>query len=502
MITSVARHDLAQPFFQRFLEILPGGLVWLTFGAGIVFSIFNPFAVIVFIILFDLYWLCRVFYFVCVLLFSWQQYRRAQKTDWTARVQRHPTWRDIYHLIFLPMVNEDAAIVEHTLRALVASRYPMDRCIVVLAGEERAAEHCTRVASEMQKKFAAIFSGFLSTLHPADVPGEIRSKGANLNYAGQRAREYIDEKGIPYENVIVSAFDIDTVVHPDYFACLTDAYLSHPNPTRTSYQPVVLYNNNIWTSPAPMRLAAFSTTFWLMSELARPDRLFTFSSHSMSFRALVDVGYWQKDIVSEDSRIFLQCFMHYHGDYSVTPLYIPLSMDTVVGDTLAQSLANLYKQQRRWAWGVEHFPYMIRSFLKDPLMPLHKKIRLLWNQAEGMYTWATAPLLILVLGRLPLLFAEKGEHVSLLVQNAPFILETLLNVSMAGIFIIGFLSFFLLPSVPAARSIRRRLFMVAQWLLLPISIIAFSALPAIDAQTRLMLGRPLGFNVTQKRREE
>ena len=39
----------------------------------------------------------------------------------------------------------------------------------------------------------------------------------------------------------------------------------------------------------------------------------TFSSHSMSLRMLIDVGYWEKDIVSEDSRIFLQGLIKYDG---------------------------------------------------------------------------------------------------------------------------------------------------------------------------------------------
>ena len=489
--------------FNRLLEIIPGFSVWFTFFLGIVLSFFQPLWVVVFMILFDLYWLFRVVYFVIFLLYGWWRFKQALHVDWFSHLQKErKDWKKIYHLIFLPTYQEDISIVESTFESLLRVKYPKDRFIVVLAGEERAKEHFELVSKQIQKKYGNTFSKLITTLHPKNMPGEIASKGANINYAGHSAKKYIDGEEIPYEDVIVSAFDIDTVAHPDYFACLTYTYLTHPNPTRSSYQPVVLYNNNIWDSPAPMRLAAFSTTVWLMTELARPDRLFTFSSHSMPFKALVDVDFWQKDIVSEDSRIFLQCFMHYNGDYTVTPLYVPVSMDTVMAPGLWRSLVNLYKQQRRWAWGVEHFPYMVKHFISNKKISFTIKIKYLWNQAEGMFTWATAPILILILGRLPLWVANPETRVTVLAQNAPFILETLLNLSMVGIFVIATISLGLLPARKEHHRAYRILYMIGQWFLLPLTIILFSSIPAIDAQTRLMFGRHLGFYVTEKVRKK
>ena len=74
---------------------------------------------------------------------------------------------------------------------------------------------------------------------------------------------------------------------------------------------------------------------------------------------------------------------------------------------------------------------------------------------------------------------------------------------MAGAFVSAGLAFTLLPPRPAHVP-RRQTIVVAllQWLLLPITFVIFGAFPAIDAQTRMMLGKNLGFNVSPKRKME
>jgi hypothetical protein len=487
----------------RLLEIIPGAAIWATLLGAVLLSFVAPIIAIYVIIVFDLFWLFRVCYFIIFLLISWRQYRKDVHSDWTALAAAHPRFGEMYHLVFLPTYDEDVSIVRQTFASLVASSYPgmKERFIVVLAGEERRQEHFASVAAEMEREFGGNFFRLFVTLHPKDLPDELPGKGANINWAGHRAQELIDQLRIPYENVIVSSFDVDTCVHPHYFSCLTYKYLTHPNPTHTSFQPIALYNNNIWDAPALVRVAAFGTTFWLMTELARPERLFTFSSHSMSFKALVDVGFWQKDIVTEDSRIFLQCLLHYDGDYTVTPMHVPVSMDTVMAETWGRSLKNLYLQQRRWAWGVEHFPFLMSRFWKNRTFPLKRKIFHVWTLAEGMYTWATAPLMIFIFGYLPFWVAPQQLRASVFFQNTPHTLETIMRLAMVGGLVAAAVSLTLLPPKPSHKSRYDVVVMLLQWLLVPITFIGFGSFPAIDAQTRLMLGRYLGFNVTEKKRK-
>ena len=84
-----------------------------------------------------------------------------------------------------------------------------------------------------------------------------------------------------------------------------------------------------------------------------------------------------------------------------------------------------------------------------------------------------------------------------------FILEILMSLAMFGIMISAFVNIYFLPARPMSHKKYKWIIMVAQWIMLPITMILFGSIPAFDAQTRLMLGgkHRLGFNVTKKYRK-
>ncbi|MCK4745210.1 glycosyltransferase family 2 protein [Candidatus Parcubacteria bacterium] len=485
----------------RILEIIPGAMVWTTLIGLIVLSFVNPLWAIYFIIVFDVYWVIRVFYMLIHLIHSWARFRKDEKIGWMSKLkqEKNGEWQKIYHLLVLPFSTEPLEVLQATFREIAKVDYPLDRFIIVLSGEWRNEENFRKNAEAINKEFGDKFFKFIITMHPKDLPDELAGKGANANWAGHRAKEFIDQQKILYENIIVSNFDIDTCPHRQYFSYLTFSFLTNPNSCRASYQPIAVYNNNIWESPALVRIVHNSTTFWLFTDLARPERLFTFSSHSMSFKALVDVGFWDKTIVTEDSRICLQGIVRYNGDYKVIPMYIQVSMDTAYEGTFWGSMKNQYKQIRRWAYGVENFPYMAWNMWGNKKIKFLKKFRYLWNQLEGVYSWATAPILIFILGWLPLKMLSDDEKTSILAQNAPIILKYLMTVAMAGLLVSAILSITILPARPQEHKFYKYSIMFFQWILFPYCMIIFGSIPAIDAQTRLMLGKYMGFNVTKKK---
>ncbi len=485
----------------RFYEILPGLSIWLTLVLGLFLSFFRPLWMIYIIIIFDIYWVLRVVYFSFYTILSWSRFHKAVKLDWFAMLKKDlPNWIGKINVVFLPIYNEEYGVVKATLDALSASSYPRNRLYVVLSGEERNLQHWQKIQAEIKKDFSSSFADILFYTHPDGLAGEIPGKGSNIHHAEWEFKKFADDKGWKYEDIIISVFDIDTIVHPQYFAHLTYMYLKHPNPTRSSFQPITLYNNNLWDSPAVLRVMAFGTTFWMLFSLARLDNLVTFSSHSMSFKAAIDVGGHAKDIISEDSRIFFQCWLHYGGNYEVSPLYLPVSMDTVRDDRIWNSLRNLYLQQRRWAWGVENISYLLWQYGKHPEISWHKKLVTLFHEWEGKWSWAVVAILITFLGRLPLWVAGDQVRQSALFFNTPHVLEILMTLAMVGLLVSLVISMLLLPPRPEHRGQHNYLFMMLQWALTPVSLLLFSSIPCLDAVTHLMLGRYLGFNVSVKKR--
>ena len=482
----------------RFFEMVPGLLAWGTLLGVVFFSYFLPTWAAYFIIIFDLYWLMKTMYLSIHLRQNWKRTRANMNLDW-GPMMKPLKYDHIYHLVLLPFYDESLELINQSVVSLAESKYDLKKIILVLATEKRAGEEAQKTAKAISEKYKNKFGEILITTHPKDLPGEMAGKGSNITWAAERARvEILDSKKIPYEDVIVSAMDSDTAIYKDYFNCISWNFLTTPDRFHASYQPVPLYNNNVWQAPAFSRVVASSGTFWQMIQQERPERLATFSSHAVPFKTLYEIGYWQKNMVSEDSRIFWNAFMFYNGDYRVVPISYPVSMDANLASTFWQTLKNIYKQQRRWAWGSENLPYIFFNFVKNKKISLWQKIKVLFVQIEGYWSLSTNPLLIFLLGWLPVVIGGTRFNRTVLSYNLPFITRDLMILAMMGLILSAIIAISFLPPMPKNYRRRHKLFMFAQWVFVPFTIVIFGAIPGLDAQTRLMTGKYMGFWVTPK----
>ena len=434
-------------FVQRTIEMIPGTLTWSTIIGMPILSYFFPLAAAVFIIIFDIYWVHRAIYISILSVYGNRLVSEGKRIDWWERCQntlqpeayvrllserirslkagkrelplfrvwqRHLVkkeirraekirsetipliplqsdildWREVLHVVLLPTAGEPAEIIEPAIQSLVDANFPKEQMIILLATEEREDPE-TRIpkVEYLQKRFHGIFRDFLVTTHVVEA-GEMKCKASNARYAARELMKYLDVRGIDYKKVIFSNFDCDSVAHPEYFAALTYAYVTDPKRLQRAYQPIPMYHNNLWDTTAVVRLVVTGSSFWHLFQSTRKEMV-TFSSHSEPFDTLVKVGFWPVNMISEDSIIYWKCLAYFHGDYQVTPIHLPVSLDAVLAETWWKTIKNQYKQKRRWAYGIENFPVTMRAIWPDKLIRLGTKLRISFEMLEGHYSWAT-----------------------------------------------------------------------------------------------------------------
>jgi hypothetical protein len=178
----------------------------------------------------------------------------------------------------------------------------------------------------------------------------------------------------------------------------------------------------------------------------------------------------------------------------------PISMDANLDNGFWQTVKSIYKQQRRWAWGVENMPYVLFGFIKNKDISSYDKIRFTSLMLEGFWSWATNPIMIFLLGWLPVMIGGMHFQGTVLSYNLPILTRDLMTLAMFGLVTSAAISLSFLPPRPEGLSWRHSAFMILQWIFVPLTVTIFGAIPALDAQTRLMLGRYMGFWVTPKHR--
>lgn len=501
----------AQRLLYRALELQPGLFAWATLIAIVAASFWIPAWAAVFIICFDIYWFIKTIYLSIHINHSFRKMRQNMAIDWHKKLRglssAHPqlkglTSDDILHVVLLPTAGEPYEVVRQGLEGLAKTSLPLNRLIVVLATEGRLGQQAQAIRQQAEKEFGSTFLHLLATTHPDGIEGELRGKGSNETWAGREVLRYIQASGIETRRVLVTVFDIDTIAHPEFFSCLTYTYLTSEHPLHSSFQPIPIFSNNIWHAPAFARVFAFSTTFWQMIQQARPEQLVTFSSQSISLQALIDVDFWQTNVVSEDSQIFWKCFLRYDGNWRTVPLHMPVYMDANVAETVWKTAINQYKQIRRWHYGVENNPYFLFGFIQNSRIALKQRLRHAFQMIEKTHSSATNAIIMFLLGWLPVAIGGGQFGQTVLSYNLPRITQGIMLLSMGGLISSAVISLLLLPPRPLHLGKNRLIWMTLQWLLFPINFIVFGAIPALDAQTRLMFGKYMGFWVTPKPRVE
>lgn len=490
----------------RFFEILPGATSWFTLLILFIFSVFSPNTLAVFMIFYVVMWFIKVLFMACRMVLGYITHAKEMAFDWSGALEKLPpkhSWRKIYHIVLVPTYKEDIDIIRSSIQSVSSADYPNDRIIYVLATEERDKENARVYAEILKKENAGKFADFIVTEHPDNLPDEIKGKGPNISYAMKEVLPLIDKLKIPYSNVIVTNMDTDNIMDKKYLSCLTYRYLTTPDPMHKSFQPLPMYFNNLWDVPMPMRLIGLGSSLWQMIVSSRVSRLRNFSAHAQGLDALVATDFWANDTIVEDGHQFWRSYFVFHGNHQVVPLAVPIYQDAILGSTMFFSLKEQYLQKKRWSWGVSDIPYVFYHSLKDKKIFWFDRLANSLVLFESHWSWSTGSIILALFTWVPLVVNPQFGN-SVFAYNFRHIYSNIVLIAYIGMVATLTISTMLIwPRRVSKKNNWRILF---DWILtpivLPISNIFFSSLPAFDSQTRLMLGiKPKVFRVTIKVRK-
>lgn len=507
----------------RFFEILPGALSWTFLALPFILSYFNVRLAAFFVLVYLLINFVRAMAGAMRALHGYYTMRSHQRMPWAEMINelesgnihhssKRPKWhqkvvnrlserplfvqpKEVIQAVIVATYKESREVLAPTIQSVIDTDYDMKQIIFILAYEERAGESTAKLAHELIDEYGHNFKHAMAIGHPR-FPNEVLGKGGNVTYAGRELEKYVLKAGIDPKRVLVTTLDADNRPDKQYFNALSYTYMVAPKPLNASYQPVSLYTNNIWDAPAPMRVLATGNSFFNLVISLRSHALRNFSSHAQPLAALMQTNYWSVRTIVEDGHQFWRSYFTFDGDYRVYPLHVPIYQDAVLSDSYFKTLKAQFVQLRRWTYGASDIAYLVdKGFFHKNKVPKFDLFTKTWRLLEGHVSWAVGSLLILGGGFIPSLFHPKD----IAANELPIVVSRVQTVAIVALLITIFLALKTLPPKPLRYKRHRSLFMILQWIYLPVTTVVYNSFAAYYSQTRLMLGKYMSkFDVTEK----
>jgi hypothetical protein len=499
-----ALHQALTQFGARLFEAAPGLVTWILILAPawipIIFQLPGALAVAAAVLVFDVYWLLRSISVVTGVYGTLRRMRRDMAKDWLAicRLDQTAGLTDplqYYHLCVIPTYTEPYHVLERTVQAIVDSNYPPELKMVGIITRETDKPGWENVA-RLKEKFGAQLKGFYHIKDPLE-PGIVVGKSAAMNWGGRWMVRVLTEEGFNLDQVLITDLDSDYRVHPQYFAWISTHHARESLRDYAIWQPVPLFHNNYWQVPMAVRIMSASTSQWQMFLHSRPHRLVAFSSYTCSLEFVRRVGYWDKDVIPEDSRFYWKAFFTFGKRFSVKSVYLPLYGDSPNSRDYASTHMSQYNQIKRWAWGITDVPYVLARLFKHPEIPLVLRIRRFMNLLLNHINWIFLPLLLMFGASVPI-WVSVDFSLTDLGQTLWSYSGILLSTTLSTVVFFLYFEILLQPPKPVGWPLWKRVGVYVQYFAYPIVGLVLSVLPALEAHTRLLFGRYLEYRVTEK----
>ncbi|MDZ4670147.1 MAG: glycosyltransferase family 2 protein [Phototrophicales bacterium] len=429
--------------------------------------------------------------------------KATEKIDWRGeytRLRRADSleWEEIIHVMVIPNYKEDYGVLQDTLERIAQSPLAKTQVCVVLGMEEREKDAHIK-AKSLVAEFQSRFLYILTTFHPKDLVGEVAGKSSNEAWAAREAyKTLVVGQGYDIDKMVITILDADSLIHPRYLEAVTSRFATTRKKDRfhRMWQAPIRYDNNIWkVHPFFTFLHAYSTV-WYLAGLSGKHPM-PLSTYSLSFRLAHEVDYWDTDVIPEDWHMYIKCYFKRKGNLQLEPIYLPFSgYSAAVGENFVSAFRSQYAQSVRHMWGAEDVGYIIDQSSKHTMMSPIRKLTILWrvvhNHALSTTGWVITNLGVQLALLLYPNLISKG---TILTQMT--ILQGVIQVIILTSVLFWVVDMRMRPQKKSWR-IDEVIFTAISFFIMPVTTLILSILPALEAQTRLMLGIPINYRVARK----
>ena len=510
------------PIPERVLDGIPGFIAWLVLLLSLASAVAFPLTLMLTAALVALYLALRFLLAGIANAMGNRKIKTWERIDWHQKYleiedEAGVDWDDVQHLVIIPNYDESLDILTRTLGQLSIQRDAKSQISIILAMEASEA-NSVRKAQYLQRRFDKYFANVYYTVHPRGLIGEMQCKSANLAWAMKWYFDRIvNEQDIDIDNFVVTTMDADTRWHKNHFAALSYHFVASKDRHRTFWQAPIRYHGNIWQVNPLMRIINTYATAFELAYLAAPWWMaMPMSSYSLSLRLLEQSGHWDTDVIADEWHMLIKAYFATGGKVLLQHIFLPFLADSTTGTNIFHSIRNRYSQTLRHAWGSKEVGYMLAKLIENPHVASVNSFKLLFRIAHDILLAGAGWIILIVGSQMPVFFhpeiapvqldgliasADKLAYVAdgLSQSHAAWMLLALSGITMLILVIIFQIQDYRIrprrvTPYTFSESLQE-LLSIPFMLVLTLLVVA---LPTLVAQTRLLLGIPLQFIVTDK----
>jgi len=492
----MAKRLIMTRFFQRLMEIIVPLSSWFLITLPLWLSPFHPALVAYFIIAFDLYFFSKSMStaYACVVSYNEILFHNTIKYD--KKLKKIKNYQSLKHFILIPNYKEHLHKLEETIEELIKNDYPDKNSLYLILAFEKREEEAIDKSQLISREYKKYFKKIISCYHPL-ATNEEPGKASNQTFAAKIVDEFVMKYNFDRKNVLITICDADSKLPKNYFSYLSFEYLKDKNRLFHFYWAPVLLYNNFWQLPFMVRMQATLSSILRLAFLSQKENLIQVSTYSTNLWLLKKINFWDTDIIPEDWHVFFQAFFTFGGKVKTIPLFTIVNGDAVFSGGTMKTLANRYEQEKRWAWGVTDVGYVLKKFFQTPNIDFWAKFKKITFIIETHLFWPTSFFILTISASLPPLINPSFRR-TVLGLLLPKLSALILTLSSGMLILYIYLDIKLRQKVNMKTSFSNLPLLIVQWYLLPVVSFFFSSLPALDAHTRILLGKKLEYKVTEK----